>query len=144
VENPIGTEIYTIGSKTKNILLIENSCSRIEIRNLEQTIEILDSRSLCESAKIVELVTIGQIPNLKYLIVDSFVVESVINVVNGKLVDESRTCLFTSIGTFCLFVEIVSNEKQHKKRVSEPMSHFGNNAFLESNKKVQCVTQIGI
>ncbi len=125
-------------------MLIENSHSKIEIQNLEQTIEILDLRSLCESTKIVELVTIGQIPHLKYLIVNSSIVELVVIIIDGNLVDESRTRLLTSIGTFSLFVETISNEKQHKKRISEPMSHFGSNAFLESNKKVQCVVRIGI
>jgi hypothetical protein len=120
-------------------LLIENSCSRIKIRNLEQITKILDSRSLRELVKNFELMIIGQISDPKYLIVDSFVVESVVNVVNGKLVDESRIRLLASIGIFCLFIETISNEKEHKKRNSEPMSHFGSNAFLESNKKVQRV-----
>jgi hypothetical protein len=37
---------------------------------------------------------------------------------------------------FCFFVEMVSNEKESEKNISEPMSWFNNNTFLESNKKV--------
>jgi hypothetical protein len=72
---------------------------------------------------------------LKYLIVDSFVVESIINVVDGELVDENKTHLLASIGIFCLFVEIVFNEKECKKNISKPMPHFGNNTFSKSNKR---------
>jgi len=78
---------------------------------------------------------IGQIPNLEYIIIDSFIVESIVNVVDGKLMDDNRTYIFTSIGTFCLFVEMVSNTKERKKGISEPISHFGSNAFSKSNKK---------
>jgi hypothetical protein len=37
-----------------------------------------------------------------------------------------------------------SNEKEHGKGISEPISCFENNAFSNSNKKVQRVTQIDI
>jgi hypothetical protein len=117
MEDPIGTKIYTIGSKTKNILLMENSCSRIEIRNSKQTTTILASRSLHESAEIVELVTIGQILDPKYLIANSSIVKSVVNVVDRKLMDESRTCFLASISIFCLFIETISNEKKCKREL---------------------------
>jgi hypothetical protein len=49
--------------------------------------------------------------------------------------DESRTRLLTSIGTFCLFIETVSNKKERGKGISEPMPRFGSNMFLKSNEK---------
>jgi hypothetical protein len=61
--------------------------------------------------------------------------ESIVNVVDGKLMVKSRTHLLASIITFCLFIEMISNEKKHRNNINEPMSHFGNNAFLESNEK---------
>ncbi len=129
MEDPIGTNIYTIGSSTENILLIENSCSRIKIQNSKWITEILDSRSLRELAEIVELVTIGQILDSKYLVADSSIVKSIVNVVDGKSMDESLTRLLESISIFCLFVETISNEKERKKRISEPMSSFNNTFF---------------
>jgi hypothetical protein len=48
---------------------------------------------------------------------------------DGESVDESRTHLLASIGTFCLFVKIISNGKEQEKSISELMSHFGNNTF---------------
>jgi hypothetical protein len=57
---------------------------------------------------------------------------------------QSKTCLLASIGTFCLFIKIVSNEKECKKNISELMLHFRNNTFLESNEKVQFITRISI
>jgi hypothetical protein len=87
---------------------------------------------------------------------------------DGKSMNESKTRLLASIGTFSLFVEMISNEKECGKGISEPMSHFGNNMFLkfnkkehekgiselmscfssnafsESNKKKECFTQINI
>ncbi len=105
-------------------MLIENSCIKIGIVNLEQT------------TKILELGNIDQISDLEYSIADSYIVESVVNVVNGELVDENRTCFLASIGTFYLFVETVSKEKECKNNINKLMSRFGNNAFLESNEKV--------
>jgi hypothetical protein len=84
-------------------------------------------------------VTIGQILDPKYLIADSSIVKSVINVVDGKSMDENITRLLESISIFCLFVETISNEKERKKRIIELMSSFGNKTFFESNKKVQHV-----
>jgi hypothetical protein len=78
---------------------------------------------------------ICEIPHPKYRVANSFVVESVINVLDGKLMDESKTCLLASIDTYCLFIEMVSNEKEREKGISEPMSCFDNTTFLESNKK---------
>jgi hypothetical protein len=54
---------------------------------------------------------IGQISNSKYPIADTSIVELVVNVVDGKSMDGSKTRLLTSIGTFRLFVETMSNEK---------------------------------
>jgi len=65
-------------------------------------------------------------------------------VVDRESVDGNRKRLLASISTFCLFVEIVSNEKERRKSVSEPIPHFGNNVFSESNKKVQCIAYINI
>jgi hypothetical protein len=87
MEDPIGTKIYTIGSSIENILLIKNSCSRIKIQNSKWITKILDSRSLRESTKIVELVTIGQILDSKYLVADSSIVKSIVKVVDGKSMD---------------------------------------------------------
>jgi hypothetical protein len=80
-------------------------------------------------------VNIGQISNLEYSVVDFSIVESVVNVIDGKSMDENRTYLFTSIDTFCLFIEMVSNEKEHENNINELMPHFGSNAFSESNEK---------
>jgi hypothetical protein len=44
--------------------------------------------------------------------VDSNITESIVNFVVVQLVDETTTRLFTSIGTFCFFVETISNEKK--------------------------------
>ncbi len=41
-------------------------------------------------------------------------------------------------------VFLESNKGERAKGISESMLHFDSNAFLESNKKEQCVTQIGI
>jgi hypothetical protein len=87
--------------------------------------------------------TIGQILDPKYLVADSSIVKSVINVVDGKSMDESITRLLQSVSIFCLFVETIYNEKERKKRISEPMSSFNNNTFFESNKKVQHVDNSG-
>jgi ribonuclease BN (tRNA processing enzyme) len=92
LEDPIGIENYTIRSKTKNIL----------------PIEIRDSK---QGTKILDLMNIGQILDSKYPIADTSIVELVVNVVDGKSMDGSRNHLLASIGTFCLFVEMVSNEK---------------------------------
>jgi len=74
-------------------------------------------------------VTIGQILDSKYLVADSSIVKSIVNVVDGKSMDESLTRLLESISIFCLFVETISNEKERKKRISEPMSSFNNTFF---------------
>jgi len=103
--------------------------------------------------------------NPKYLATKSPIVELV---VDGKLLDETRTCFLASIGTFFLSVKIISNEKECEKGITKPMPHFGNNPFSEfkereckndiiemmscfgsntfskSNKKVQHITQISI
>jgi hypothetical protein len=78
---------------------------------------------------------IGEILYPKYPTIDSFIVKSIINVVDGTSMDESRTHFLTSINIFCLFVETISNEKKHEKGTSEPMPHFNSNTFSESNKK---------
>ncbi len=83
--------------------------------------------------------TIGQILDPKYLVADSSILKSVINVVDGKSMDENITRLLESISIFCLFVETISNEKERKKRIIELMSSFDNKTFFESNKKVQHV-----
>jgi hypothetical protein len=58
---------------------------------------------------------IGQISDLKYSVVDSYVTDIVVNVIDEELVDESRTCLLASINIFCLFVEMVSNKKNMER-----------------------------
>ncbi len=122
LEGIIGTKNCTIRSRIKNML-------SIKIQNSEQ------KNKIPNLAKIVKSVNIGQISHSKYPTANSFVVESIINVVDGKLMDEGRTCLLTSISTFFLFVEMVSNEKELKKGINELMSHFSSNTFLKSNKK---------
>jgi hypothetical protein len=100
MENPIRTKIFTIGSRIKNELLTENACSKTEIQNSKQTTKILHLGSLYELTEIVESMNTGQISNLEYLTLDSSIVKLIINVVDGKLIDESRTCFLASIGTF--------------------------------------------
>jgi hypothetical protein len=90
-EDPIGIEISMIGSRTKIKLPIENLCST----------KIL---ALVEIAKSMN---IGQILDLEYQVVNS---PSIKLIMDGKLLDESRICLLASIGTFCFFIEIISNE----------------------------------
>jgi hypothetical protein len=51
----------------------------------------------------------------KYPITNSYVTKSIVNVINGEFVDESKTCILASIGIFYLFVEIISNEKKWKE-----------------------------
>jgi hypothetical protein len=53
---------------------------------------------------------IGQILDSKYPIADTSIVELIVNVVDGKSMDGTSR-LLTSIGTFRLFVETMSNEK---------------------------------
>jgi hypothetical protein len=50
--------------------------------------------------------------DFKYLGVDSYVTKSIINVVNGESMDESKTCLLASIGIFNLFIK---NNIQQKR-----------------------------
>jgi hypothetical protein len=78
---------------------------------------------------------ISKVLNLEYRVANFSIIESIINVIDGKSMDESRTYLFASISTFCLFVEMVSNEKEHENNISESMPHFDNSAFLKSNEK---------
>jgi hypothetical protein len=58
--------------------------------------------------------------------------------------DENRIRFLASISTFCLFIERISNEKEHGKGINQLMPHFGNNRFLKSNEEVQHVTRISI
>jgi hypothetical protein len=112
LENPTRFKICTIRSKIKNLLPTKNSCPRTRIRDSEWTKEILDSRLLRESVEIIESWNTCQNSNPKYLIVDFYVAKLVVNVVDGESVDENGTHLLTSIGIFCLFIKIVSNEKK--------------------------------
>ncbi len=116
LEDQIGTKIYTIESNIENLLLIKNLFPRIRIRDLEWITKIPYSRSLCELDEIVESRIIGQILDLKYPVADSYATTSVVNVVNGESMDESRTCLLASICTFYLFIETMSNRKKNTKR----------------------------
>jgi hypothetical protein len=49
--------------------------------------------------------TIGQILHMTYSTTDSFAVESVVNVVDGKSMDDNKTHLLTSIGTFAFLLK---------------------------------------
>jgi hypothetical protein len=84
----------------------ENSCPKTKFRNWDRTTKILDSRSFYELVEIIELGIIIQILDLIYPIVNDYVVELVINVIHGELMDECRTRLLESIGIFCLFIEL--------------------------------------
>lgn len=83
-EDLSGTKILIIGFKTKNELPTKNSCSKTKIWNLEWAIRIHD------------LMNISLILDPKYPIADSSTVQLVINVVNGKSMDESKSHFFTS------------------------------------------------
>ncbi len=84
-------------------MLTKNLCSGTEIRNLEQTTQTPNLGSLYKLAKIAESVNINQILDLEYLVVDFSTIKLIINVVNEKSMDESRTRLLTSIGIFLSF-----------------------------------------
>jgi hypothetical protein len=71
----------------------------------------LGSRPLHKLAKIVRLGNCNQILDLEYLKVNSYIAELVVKFVDVELVDETKTHL-ASIGTFCLFVKTISNEKE--------------------------------
>jgi len=73
--------------------------------------------------------------NPKYPIAEFYVTKLVVNVVNGELMDESRTCLLASICILNLFLEIISNGTK-KKSISEPMPHFRNDTFSKYYEKV--------
>jgi hypothetical protein len=90
-----------------------------------------------ELAEIVELRDTGQILNLESPIANSYIVKSIVNVVDGELMDESKTHLLASIGIFCLFIESISNEKKHRKNINELMLHFDNNALPKLVSKNQ-------
>jgi len=111
------------GSRTEIEFPIKNLCS-IKIHAL---------------VKIAKSINTGQILNLEYLVVDSLSIESV---VDGKLLDENRIRFLASISTFCLFIERISNEKEHGKGINQLMPHFVNNGFLKSNEEVQHITRI--
>jgi len=124
-------------------------------------IKNLGSTKIPSLAKTTKLVNMNQILDPKYLGANSPTIESV---VDGKSLVGNRTHLLTSIGTFCLFIETISNEiergkginesmshfnsnlfstskeKERKKGITKMMSRFSNNTFLKSNEKVQCVT----
>jgi hypothetical protein len=106
LEDPTGIEICTIGSKIENLLPTRNSCPRTEFRKLDWTTNFFYLGSFYELAEIVELGNINQILDPVYPIANSYAVELVINVVHGELMDESRTRLLESIGTFCLLIEL--------------------------------------
>jgi len=72
----------------------------------------LGSRPLRKLVKIVRSGNSSQILDLEYLKVNSYIAELVIKFVDVELVDETRTHLLASIGTFCLFVKTISNEKE--------------------------------
>ncbi len=48
----------------------------------------------------------------KYSVIDSYIIELVLNVVNGESMDENRTCFLASIGIF------ICSLKQHPKKKS--------------------------
>jgi hypothetical protein len=50
--------------------------------------------------------------------------------------DENRTHFLASIGTFYMFVETISKEKECENNINKLMLCFGNNAVSESNEKV--------
>jgi hypothetical protein len=70
--------------------------------------------------------------NPKYLATKSPIIELV---VDGKLLDETRTHFLASIGTFFLSVKIISNEKECEKGITKPMPHFDNNPFSEFKER---------
>ncbi len=80
--------------------------------------------------------------DLEYLVVDSYAVKSIVNDVDGKSMDESRTRLLAFIGTFYLFIKNNIQQKRTGKSISKLMLHFDSNPFLEFNKKVQRVIRI--
>ncbi len=71
----------------------------------------MGSRPLHKLAKIVRSGNSNQILDLEYLKVNSYIAELVVKFVDVELVDETKTHL-ASIGTFCLFVKTMSNEKE--------------------------------
>jgi hypothetical protein len=109
-EDLTGTEILTIRSRTKNKedpigtkILMTRSRTEIELPTKN-----LCSIKILAVAEIAKSMNIGQISYLEYPIIDSPSIELV---VDGKLLDKIRTHLFKSIGIFCLFIEIISNEE---------------------------------
>lgn len=75
---------------------------------------------------------VSQILDLEYPRAYSLLIKSI---VDGKLLDDSRTYLFASIGIFCLFAKIISNKKEHEKGINEPMSHFDSNTYSAFKEK---------
>jgi hypothetical protein len=65
--------------------------------------------------------------------VDSNITESIVNFVVVQLVDETTKHLLTSIGTFCFFVETISNEKKNKNGINELMPRLANNVIVFRN-----------
>jgi hypothetical protein len=63
----------------------------------------------------VKSLNIGQILDSEYPTINSSAIKSIINVMDGKSMDENRTYLLASIGTFCLFVEMIFNKKTMQK-----------------------------
>ncbi len=72
--------------------------------------------SLYKLARIAKSVNINQILDSEYLVVDFSIVKLIINVVDEKSMDESRTRLLTSIGIFKIFsLKWYLMKKMHKE-----------------------------
>ncbi len=95
--NEIGTESSMIRSKIKTELPTKN----------------LGSTRIHASTKITKSVNMSQILDLEYPRAYSLLIKSI---VDGKLLDDSRTYLLASIGIFCLFTKTISNKKKTRKR----------------------------
>jgi N12 class adenine-specific DNA methylase len=118
--------------------------SHLKFQDLEWTTKILDSKSLRELEEIVEEGITGQILDLKYSIADSYATKSVVNVVDGESMDESRHVFWHPFALFIYSLKQYPMKKKHKKSISEPMPRFDNNTFSEYNGKVQRATWISV
>jgi hypothetical protein len=64
--------------------------------------------------EIIDLMNIGQVLNLEYPIADFSIIELVVNVIDGKSMDENRTCLLHPLAPFAFSLKWYPMKKNTK------------------------------
>jgi hypothetical protein len=127
MEDPTSTKILTIRSRTKNE--VDPTSTKI-LTTRSRTKTKLLTKNLCSTIILASV----EITNPKYPIANSPTIELIMD---GKLLDETRTHLFTSIATFCFFVEIISNKKDVKRALVNRCQVLATTHFEIQGKRMQ-------